>query len=155
MSFGFPAYHEEEYRYDCSRSDLMDAVLTGLHELHWESRDEGCWSISARRGISLWSWGETITIHVGPGPLLYIRSECRMPTQCFDWGRNADNVRCFLDCLDEILDEFARDDRHHSRDDHDSRIRSSSWQVSDRSGTQTSPSSARPRPGSRDDSIRQ
>lgn len=144
MAFGFPAYHEERIRYDCSRNDLMDAALTAVKELGWGGYESGRWRISASTGISFWSWGETITAYVDPGPELQIRSHCAFPTQCIDWGRNAANVRRFLDRLDDVLADYARQDRRKPRDEDEPEKPSSS----------SPPSSRRPQPGSSDDSIR-
>src|SRR5438046_2779223 len=117
MAFGFPAYHEERVRYDCSRNDLMDAALEALDDLEWNGRESDRWRLSGSTGWSFWGgWGETIRIRVEPGPVLFIRSQCLMPTQCFDWGKNARNVRTLLDKLDEVLDYYDREDRRRLRD---------------------------------------
>ncbi len=47
--------------------------------------------IRAKAGLSLWSWGEDIEIHIGEG-MARIRSSCSFPLQCVDWGKNRRNV---------------------------------------------------------------
>jgi hypothetical protein len=156
MAFGFPAYHEEEVDYDVSRGELMDAALAALEELGWKGRESGRWRISSSTGVSLWSWGETIIIHVTRDSTLHIRSECALPTQCLDWGRNQSVVRRFLARLDAVLDDFARDRRRRSRDQDDELPEPRSpRRLPDRSVTPAPPSSRRPRPGPPDDAIRE
>ena len=48
------------------------------------------------------SWGENVTAVVGFGPagsLVTLESECAMPTQFFDWGKNRTNVERIVDQL--------------------------------------------------------
>lgn len=57
-----------------------------------------------KHGVSFTSWGETVTIQLVPVAEnvtnLYITSECSLPTQIVDWGKNAENITkimCYLD----------------------------------------------------------
>lgn len=47
-------------------------------------------------GVTFTSWGETVTVTVSVPPSnmvqIDIRSECSMPTQIIDWGKNKENV---------------------------------------------------------------
>jgi hypothetical protein len=110
MAFGFPAYHEARARYDCSAGELMDAIDEALGLLGWSGSQTDRWSFSANTGVSLWSWGERVEIDVGRDGRLLIRSECCMPTQCIDWGRNRSNVERFLKKLDRIIPDADRDE---------------------------------------------
>src|SRR5262245_36074271 len=107
MAFGFPAYHEERVRYDVPPGELMDAVDAAIADMHWSGHQTGRWRYSASTGVSFWSWGEGVTIELGPDEgEMFVRSQCSFPTQCIDWGRNASNVRKFLAAVDRALDEL-------------------------------------------------
>ena len=41
--------------------------------------------------MSLWGWGEEVTIFV-EGTSIRVKSECILPLQVIDWGRNRSNV---------------------------------------------------------------
>ncbi len=49
-----------------------------------------------KRGITLTTWGEEITVTLMPIDTfncnVEVKSECRMPTQVVDWGKNRSNV---------------------------------------------------------------
>lgn len=48
------------------------------------------------------SWGENVlaTIRYGPrGAVLTLRSECALPTQVIDWGKNRQNVELIVEAL--------------------------------------------------------
>jgi len=49
--------------------------------------------------LSFGSWGENITVTRLAADRLQVRSECSMPTQVFDWGRNEKNVKQFFATL--------------------------------------------------------
>ena len=47
------------------------------------------------RGVSLTSWGENVTVTLssqGNGTNVAIYSECSLPTQLIDWGKNSQNI---------------------------------------------------------------
>lgn len=62
----------------------------------------GC-RVNLSRGMSMTSWGEKITVTLLPvneyqtGVTVY--SECAMPTQIIDWGKNKENVAAILNIL--------------------------------------------------------
>ena len=62
MSFGFPAYHTEEYEAVDSRFDLQTLVVDAIRDLHWLLLTDSDDVITASTNVSLWSWGENITI---------------------------------------------------------------------------------------------
>ena len=67
-----------------------------------KSQDQATGKIKGTMSMSLWSWGENIVIEVTGvenGALVRFTSSCRMPTTLFDYGKNARNVRRFLDWL--------------------------------------------------------
>ena len=53
--------------------------------------------------VSLTSWGENVTITVTPYGaaqcVMHVRSECALPTQIVDWGKNGKNVNEILGYL--------------------------------------------------------
>lgn len=51
---------------------------------------------TSTKEITLTSWGEKITItpfRTQTGCSLQVKSECILPTQVFDWGKNEDNIQ--------------------------------------------------------------
>lgn len=50
---------------------------------------------TARNGISMTSWGETITVSLENAGVAEITSKCGFP-QVFDWGKNKQNIKAFL-----------------------------------------------------------
>ena len=101
MAFGFPAYHSERFAATCSPHDLREAVSLALESLNWSIQEELPNRIRASTSANLWSWGEKITITFAAGNSLVVRSECSLPTQCFDWGKNRSNVSKFLEVVEE------------------------------------------------------
>ena len=61
--------------------------------------------------VSMSSWGETVTItlsQVSPTDVrMDVLSECNMPTQIFDWGKNKKNVGMIFDYMNMNLHRFA------------------------------------------------
>ena len=105
MAFGFPAYHEERVRFRCSDSELLDAAEEALEDLGWSPHPVGKWRLRASTGISLWSWGERITVEVERDGRLFVRSACIFPTQCIDWGRNRKNIERLLREVDRVFED--------------------------------------------------
>ncbi len=59
----------------------------------------GVW-FRIHHGTTFTSWGEKITVtltDLGGATAVDILSECGMPTQVVDWGKNASNVRVLFD----------------------------------------------------------
>lgn len=56
-------------------------------------------------GTSFTSWGEKITITLTPihelATGVRIHSECGMPTQIIDWGKNRQNVTAIYNCMEK------------------------------------------------------
>ena len=92
MTVGFPAYHEEriEVPAEFTVGDVMAAM--SRVGLSGSVAADGA-TVESSSGLNLWSWSEKIVAQrVGP-TTLRIRSQCALPTQCIDWGKNARNVR--------------------------------------------------------------
>ena len=105
MAFGFPAYHEDEVSYKgVKANDLRRCITEALVELTWiADEDDDLWF--GNTGMNLWSYGENIKIERHAGGRVTIRSECKMPTQCIDWGRNKRNVNLFFERLEDYVAE--------------------------------------------------
>ncbi len=62
---------------------------------------------SFNHGVSMSSWGEKITVTVTPlsdsVTSLHIHSECGMPTQVIDWGKNKKNVNSLFSHLEKYI----------------------------------------------------
>jgi hypothetical protein len=101
MAFGFPAYHQEDvtFPYPVTHDWIVYACqAAGLGVPRWgQGAMGGMWHVSP--GVSLMSWGETMTIAPLAPNILRVRSECGMPTQCIDWGKNEKNVRKLVQIL--------------------------------------------------------
>ena len=102
MAFGFPANHEEQLQ--LPGPITHEWVGYACHAVGWPVPPTCVpgprgWTWRTSTGMSLASYGEDITIiAIGPDRLL-VRSECALPTQCIDWGRNATNVRRIAEVL--------------------------------------------------------
>jgi hypothetical protein len=106
MAFGFPAYHEE----DIPIPDGMPphAIPQVFQRIAWAgspNHDGRSWK--AATAMNLASYGEEISIVWIAQNMLRVRSQCAMPTQCLDWGRNAKNVRTFKGALYEHVQTWA------------------------------------------------
>ena len=97
MSFGFPAYHTENYHPKVADKDTGEVVRRALRNLSWSIREETSNHILALTSMNLRSWGEKIHINFLPDGSISITSECALLTQCFDWGKNKKNVTRLLD----------------------------------------------------------
>ena len=96
MTFGFPAFHTEDYSPDEGRADMRAAVITTIQAISWSIREESPNMIFASSSVSLRSWGEKVTVSFLPDNSISVTSKCSLPTQCFDWGKNKINVQKFL-----------------------------------------------------------
>ena len=101
MAFGFPAHHQEDFQIP---ANLPPAIIwQALQYMGWSGAgtpDGAQFRVST--GFSWWSWGENVTVFRVAADRISVRSECAMPTQMFDWGRNEANVRKFFATLAAI-----------------------------------------------------
>lgn len=96
MAFGFPAYFTESRIFNLAQDELMNDVKAALDSLGWRYRFLSATELEASISISLSSWGERLKIEFLPGGVLKVKSKCVYPLQCFDWGKNRDNVQTFF-----------------------------------------------------------
>lgn len=93
MTFGFPAYHTEQYCEATAKSaDLRVAVRATLNALSWSIREETSGRITASTSVNMRSWGENILVSFLPNNSISVTSKCALPTQCVDWGKNKASV---------------------------------------------------------------
>jgi hypothetical protein len=113
MTFGFPAYAEDGLEYGLPHKKLVDAVEDALTTLGWAVENCADWRKKGSSGtrfhvkvsMGLWSWGEKLTINIHENGLIHARSECLLPTQCLDWGKNGRNLKRFFDELDLVVND--------------------------------------------------
>ena len=104
MAFGFPAYHTELYTPpDGHGRDLYTIVEQLIASRSWAIKERGPKRIKASTGLGFRSWGEHMFIDFLPNGKLSITSKCALVTQCFDWGKNQENVQQFIVDLHPLL----------------------------------------------------
>ena len=103
MAFGFPAYHTELCPLAGSERQLREMAYAALSHLGWKIQDDTPEQIWAQAGLNLWSWGERVRIRFLEKGGMEITSQCRLVTQCFDWGRNSQNVKRLLAELERLM----------------------------------------------------
>jgi len=95
MPFAFPAYHEEYWAPDVLPD--RELVLAVAQALNWRLVIEPTgpigWRWRFEASLNFWSWGEIVILEPQLDNSLYVRSSCVLFTQCFDWGRNKQNVQ--------------------------------------------------------------
>jgi hypothetical protein len=95
VAFGFPAYHEEIITFPTAVTHdwvVYACQVAGLGVARWgHGVQGGAWHVTSP--TSFFSWGETMRITPLAPNVLRIRSECGLPTQCIDWGKNETNVK--------------------------------------------------------------
>ena len=107
------AKHEQSYVFNANInticSVLRDADFTSDLRIELKSEnptENGVW-FRFHHGVTFTSWGEKITITLSASDpsstTVKILSECGMPTQIIDWGKNKTNVRNIHDALLKLL----------------------------------------------------
>ncbi len=93
MAFGFPAYYTEFCTLDATQDEeSCQTVVRALESLGWSIKKNLGYRISAHVNVNFWSWGERIVVRFFGEGNLCLTSKCLLPTQCFDWGKNQQNV---------------------------------------------------------------
>ncbi len=96
---GFPAYHSTEYRSSLPASVLESAVIEAFEGMGI-SIERAFGRYEGRMPFNFWSFGEILSVTIGPDGQLQITSKCVMPTQCFDWGKNRRNVEKLVELIE-------------------------------------------------------
>lgn len=67
-------------------------------------------TFSYSHGVTFTSWGENITVTLSMSPnnmvRVDVRSECSVPTQIIDWGKNKENVNAIFSFIYAHLGQF-------------------------------------------------
>lgn len=88
-------------------SELRSSRLCTMLKLINKGEIPGAYQFNFKHDVSLTSWGEDITVTLHPieegKTSVVIRSECALPTQVIDWGKNKENVNAMLRHLDTFL----------------------------------------------------
>ena len=111
------AKHEKSYILGASVNAICSVIRSAefASSLRIEMKSEnptpdGVW-YRFHHGTTFTSWGEKITITLIPKDSTYtsltILSECGMPTQIIDWGKNKQNVSNIYDMLVKMLNKAA------------------------------------------------
>jgi hypothetical protein len=97
MALRFPAYHTECYSVSNTTPELLrKAVRETLVTLSWSVREETHERIVGSTSMDIRSWGGKVFIQFLPDNSISVTSKCAWPLQCFDWGKNKDNVVKFM-----------------------------------------------------------
>ncbi len=102
------AKYEESWQFDQNQSQLIDASIVALKECGFKIKGahyEGGY-IDAVAGVNIFSWSENILIDVSPDSVILAKSECAVPFQKVDWGKNSKNVKKFFSKLDKELSGY-------------------------------------------------
>jgi hypothetical protein len=96
MAFGFPAHFSESRTYRHRQHELALVIRSAFDNLGWRYTDLPDYVFSAHIPMSAGSWGERVRIEICPDGLVKAESKCVYPLQCFDWGRNKQNIHAFF-----------------------------------------------------------
>ena len=109
MPFGFPAYAERTERLKGhSAKALLRAAEDALETLGWHPRREDRCTLRASvpmgmHGIFV-TFGARFRVEI-EDDTCFIRSEGNFPLEWMDLGQHAENIRRFLDRVEDILEE--------------------------------------------------
>ena len=101
MAFGFPARFRQERRLNLPPHEIMSDVSRALELLGWAHERVGASAFTAHINASLYSWGEDLFVEIAPDGTVTTESRCALATQCFDWGKNSENVQRFFARLEQ------------------------------------------------------
>lgn len=94
MSFAFPAFHRTQQPHALPLLEAKQRAKRAAGQLRWKLARESEAELVFQAGLSLWSWGEEVKVGFDADGVL-IQSQCRLPTQCFDHGKNRQNCEQF------------------------------------------------------------
>jgi hypothetical protein len=107
MACGFPSYAEKTERFrGASPKKLRRAAFDALDELGWNPHETDRGVIRANVPIGFYlifmTWGAYFFVEV-EDDRLFIRSEANSALQWLDFGQHADNIKRFVDRLEDVL----------------------------------------------------
>lgn len=95
MTFAFPAFHEEILE----RDHTSDNIEAAMRRNGWKGIQKTATGIRCAVSFNLWSFGETIEVTCEDRRTV-LRSNCILPTQCMDWGKNRRNITNLVAALE-------------------------------------------------------
>ena len=92
------AKYQGTARYSGTRADIVHASSAVAEQCGFkvEEANPDAGSLRARAGFSFRSWGESISVQVDDAGTVQVTSQCVLPTQFVDYGKNKSNVTRFL-----------------------------------------------------------
>jgi hypothetical protein len=110
MAIGLPARFSDTVALSVPRETARIAAEYALEALGWPFEHVDRDNFVATVWPSMSSWGERVEISLGSPAVLEIRSYGLNPFQIFDWGKNARNVRAFIEIFEA---KAAREGKTH------------------------------------------
>lgn len=94
MTFAFPAYHVQDFDLPLPVTEAWIQYAAAYAGLIYSGprSDPSGWYWSVTADMNLMTWGSNIKIWLLAPQRIRIRSECVLPTQCIDWGKNREVV---------------------------------------------------------------
>ena len=102
MAFGFPASYSEIRSFSFQPYGLSWVIKYTLEDLGWEYEVLSNNEFSASVSINLASWGELVNVSILSNGSVEVESRCSYPLQCFDWGKNEENVQTFFERIETV-----------------------------------------------------
>ncbi len=99
MAFGFPAYAIDNQNLSADCTTLRSAVRDALSALGWNYEATDSNTFIAQIPLSLFSWGERLTVSFTEDGTIKAKSEGILATQFIDWGKNKRNIKMFFSQL--------------------------------------------------------
>ena len=97
----------------CFIIEFRSQPIRDFMNIKWvgeEALPDGTLHYQYQHGMGMASWGETIDIYIAAlgerATRVEIRSECYLPTQVIDWGKNRENVVNIFMYLDNCVNTF-------------------------------------------------
>ena len=99
---------EKTQIFNASGQELITACEKALLRCNFKVKGFHAETGTLHGGVSwnFFSYGEKISITFGQGGEVKAHSECILPTQFIDWGKNKRNILRFFEALEEIIPRF-------------------------------------------------
>lgn len=107
MPIGFPAYYTETRKLNLNWQQVVQVTARALQTLEWSYAQSAPNIFDAKVRVGMWSWGEQIRVTIYNDGTLTVRSECALPTQCFDWGKNSRNAQKLFEQIERFAGGYS------------------------------------------------
>ena len=81
------------------KEKLIDSLSDFLAKNDYKIIKQAPDSLEASASANFFSWGEVVTVSFITDEVINIKSQCKLPTQVFDWGKNRKNVKKIADFI--------------------------------------------------------